>query len=142
MLRSKHGYSMTFWAVFIGFIMVPLMALSIEVGRFYFARAQVAAAADAAALAAAVEINERTFVSTGQVVLPSSDTYSWAQRAVNANCAGLISLGVNPGVQQIKVSGRTVMVAVSADLDILFPSIIPDISVTEWGRAEVKAVKK
>jgi len=141
MLRSKDGYSMTFWAVFIGFVMVPLMALSIEVGRFYIARAQIAAAADAAALAAAIEINERTFVSTGQVVLPTSDTYAWAQRAVNANCAKLIGVGVNPGVQQITISGRTVLVAVSANLDILFPSNIPDIDVTEWGQAEVKAVK-
>lgn len=141
LLRSKRAYSMTFWAVFIGFIMVPLMALSIEVGRFYIARSQIAAAADAAALAAAVEINERYFVSTGQVVQTSSDTYAWAQRAVNANCAELINMGVNPGVQQITISGRTVLVAVSANLDRLFPSIIPDVTVTEWGRAEVKAVK-
>ena len=38
LLRDRHAYSMTFWAVFIGFVIFPLMALSIEVARYWFAR--------------------------------------------------------------------------------------------------------
>ena len=140
LLRDKRAYSMTFWAVFIGFVMIPLMALGIELGRFFFSRSQIAAAADAAALAAAVEINERTFVDSGQVQVVSSSTYTWAQRAVNANCEKLISLSVHPGVSNIGIDGNTVMVAVSANLSRLFPSVIPDITVTEWGKAEVRAL--
>jgi hypothetical protein len=52
---------MTFWAVFIGFVMVPALALAIELGRYFYAISEVAKAADAAAVAAAAVINERTF---------------------------------------------------------------------------------
>ena len=68
---------MTFWALFIGLVMVPMLALSIEVGRFFIARAQISAAADAAALAAAVEINTRLYQDSGIVALPSGKTHSW-----------------------------------------------------------------
>ena len=56
-LKDRNGYSMTFWAVFLGFVMIPIMALGIELGRYFYARAEIAKAADAAALAAAAEIN-------------------------------------------------------------------------------------
>jgi uncharacterized membrane protein len=142
MLCDRRGYSMTFWAVFIGLVMVPLMALSLEVGRYFFARSQIAAAADAASLSAAIEINRRVFIETGQVVLPTSETYAWAQQAVNANCGYLIERGIHPHVGAIIVSGNTVQVSVSADLSLLFPSIVPDISVFEIGKAEVRALKR
>jgi uncharacterized membrane protein len=122
MLCDRRGYSMTFWAVFIGLVMVPLMALSLEVGRYFFARSQIAAAADAASLSAAIEINRRVFIETGQVVLPTSETYAWAQQAVNANCGYLIERGIHPHVGAIIVSGNTVQVSVSADLCRIYRS--------------------
>jgi Flp pilus assembly protein TadG len=131
---------MTFWAMFIGLVMVPMMALSIEVGRFLIARAQISAAADAAALAAAVEINTRLFQETGIVALPSGNTQAWAQRVVNENCAGLRSLGITPRISSIVVKGNTVQVSVNANLDLLFPDFVPDIPVTEIGRAEVRVL--
>lgn len=139
-LRSKHGYSMTFWAMFIGLVMVPMMALSIEVGRFLIARAQISTAADAAALAAAVEINARLFQETGIVALPSGNTQAWAQRVVNENCAGLRSLGITPRIGTVVVSGNTVQVSVSANLNRLFPVFVQDVRVTEIGKAEVRVL--
>jgi hypothetical protein len=35
MLNDKRGYSMTFWIVFFGFVMIPIMALGIELGRYF-----------------------------------------------------------------------------------------------------------
>ena len=140
LLHDKRAYSMTFWTVFIGFCMVPLMGMAIEIGRYFFSRSQIAAAADAAALAAAVEIDTGTFVSTGQIAL-TSNTYTWAQRAANANGEELLDKDITPRVSNIRVQGNTVMVAVTADLSILFPSIVPDILVTEWGTAEVRGLK-
>ena len=49
LLQDRRAYTMTFWALFIGLVVAPLMALSIEIGRFFAARAQISAAADAAA---------------------------------------------------------------------------------------------
>jgi Flp pilus assembly protein TadG len=133
---------MTFWAMFIGLVMVPMMALSIEVGRYLIARAQISAAADAAALAAAVEINTRLFQETGIVALPSGNTQAWAQRVVNENCAGLRSLGITPRISAVVVSGNTVQVSVSANLNLLFPDFVPDIHVTEIGKAEVRVLQR
>lgn len=131
---------MTFWALFIGLVMVPMLALSIEVGRFFIARAQISAAADAAALAAAVEINIRLFQDSGIVALPSGNTHAWAQRVVNENCAGLRNLGILPRISSVVVAGNTVQVSVSANLDRLFPGFVPDIRVSEIGKAEVRVL--
>lgn len=57
--KDRRGYFMTFWAIFFGFIMIPIMALGIEPGRYFYARAEIAKAADAASLATAAEINQR-----------------------------------------------------------------------------------
>ncbi len=142
MIRDTRAYSMTFWAVFFAFVIIPMMALSMEIGRFWIARSQIAAASDAASLAAAVEINRRLFVETGQVVLPNAETYSWAQQAVNLNSSWLSERGIHPYVTGITVQGNTVRVSVGANLELLFPSVVPDISVEETGKAEVRALKR
>ncbi len=67
LLRDRRGYSLTFWTVFLGFIMIPIMALSIELGRYFYARAEIAKSADAAALAAAAEIHQRIFEESGDL---------------------------------------------------------------------------
>jgi hypothetical protein len=47
-ITDRRAYSMTFWAVFFGFVMIPIMALGIEVGRYFYARAEIAKVADTA----------------------------------------------------------------------------------------------
>ena len=78
LLADRRGYSLTFWAVFIGLVMIPIMALGIELGRYYYARAEIAKAADAAALAAASEINQRLFEDSGDIA-PTGQTWANAQ---------------------------------------------------------------
>ena len=70
MRRDQRGYSMTFWAVFIGFVLIPALAFAIELGRYFYAISEVAKAADAAAVAASAEINQRTFQSSGSPPKP------------------------------------------------------------------------
>lgn len=65
---------MTFWAVFIGLVMIPALALAIELGRYFYAISEVAKAADAAAVAASAEINQQVFQDTGSLV-PTSRTW-------------------------------------------------------------------
>ena len=83
-LKDRRGYSMTFWTVFFGFVMIPIMALGIELGRYFYARAEIAKAADAAALAAAAEINQRLFEETG-TLKPTSRTWANAQTIASMN---------------------------------------------------------
>lgn len=141
MRRDQHAYAMTFWAVFIGFVMIPTLALAIELGRYFYAISEVAKAADAAAVAAATEINQRTFRDSG-VLVPTDKTWANAQNYVSQNTAGLSAKGVNAFVTGIELSGgeNMVRVSVSADLSILFPPVGPKVIVTQDGIAKVKAL--
>ena len=139
MRRDQRAYTMTFWAVFIGFVMVPTLAMAIELGRYFYAISEVAKAADAAAVAAAAEINQRTFRDSGALV-PTDKTWANAQSYVSQNTAGLSSKGVHAFVTEIEVKGggNMVRVNVSADLSILFPSLVPRVIVTQVGVAKLR----
>ena len=139
-LNDRRGYSLTFWTGFFGIILVPIMALSIELGRYFYARAEVAKAADAAALAAAAEISQRVFEETGDLQ-PTSKTWANAQAFASMNNNYLGQYGVNAVVTGINVDvGKdTVLVQVSANIDRLFPSIVPNVLVTETGQAQIRA---
>lgn len=141
LLHDRRGYTMTFWAVFIGFVLVPTFALAIELGRYFYAISEVAKAADAAAVAASAEINARTFQDSGSLV-PTGKTWSNAQSYASLNSAGLSNKGVHAYVTGIQVSGgeNMVQVTVSADLSILFPSVVPDVIVSQTGIAKLRAV--
>ncbi len=141
LVRDKRGYSMTFWAVYIGAVIVPLIALSTGLGRIFFTRAQLAAAADAAALAAAVEIDRQHFMETGEVIL-TDQAPVWARQMVVQNSTWLTSKGIYPYVASIGVSGTTVEVTVGIHIS---PWILPGggslvVTVSETGRAEVRSI--
>ncbi len=139
-LNDRRGYSLTFWTGFFGIILIPIMALSIELGRYYYARAEIAKAADAAALAAATEISQRVFEETGDLQ-PTSQTWANAQEFASMNNSYLSKYGVNANVTGISVDdgADTVLVQVSADLSRLFPSVVPEINITERSLAEIRA---
>jgi Flp pilus assembly protein TadG len=139
-LTDQRGYSLTFWTGFFGIILIPIMALSIELGRYFYARAEIAKAADAAALAAAAEISQRVFEETGDLQ-PTSKTWANAQEFASMNNGYLSRYGVNAVVTGISVDAGddTVLVQVSANLERLFPSIVPNVMVTESGYAEIRA---
>jgi len=140
LLQDKRAYSLTFWTVFFGFILIPIMALGIELGRYFYARSEIAKAADAAALAAAAEISQRVFEETGDL-LPTNRTWENAQAFASMNNGYLSQYGVNAVVTGISVDAGedTVLVQVSANLERLFPSVVPDVVVNERGLAEIRA---
>ena len=139
-LKDRRGYSMTFWTVFFGFVMIPIMALGIELGRYFYARAEIAKAADAAALAAAAEINQRVFEASGDLQ-PTSSTWGNAQTFASLNDNYLENYGIHALVTGITVNAGadTVLVQVSADLDRFFPSVVQNVVVTESGEANIRA---
>jgi Flp pilus assembly protein TadG len=139
-LKDRHGYSMTFWTVFFGFVMIPIMALGIELGRYFYARAEIAKAADAAALAAAVEINQRIFEDSGNLS-PTSKTWANAQGFASMNNGYLARYGIQAVVtgNNVDTEKHTVLVQTYANLTRLFPSVVPEVIVTEVGNAEIRA---
>lgn len=134
------GYSMVFWACFIALLLLPILALAIEVGRYSYARAEVAKAADAAALAAAIEVDRPVFQETGQVVV-TGQAWADAQAYASWNTQCLSAQRIHAVVTGISVdnTNHTVEVVVSTNMDRLFPSVVPDIVVSEVGLARVRA---
>jgi len=59
---------------------------------------------------------------------------------VTSNTASLSAKGIHAFVTDIQVSGgdNTVRVSVSADLSILFPSVVPKVLVTQTGVAKLR----
>ena len=140
LLQDKRAYSLTFWTVFFGFILISIMALGIELARYYYARAEIAKAADAAALAAAAEISQRVFEETGDLQ-PTSRTWANAQAFASMNNGYLAQYGgyvVVTGIT-VDIGEDTVLVKVSANLERLFPSVVPDATVIENCYAEIRA---
>jgi hypothetical protein len=78
---------------------------------------------------------------TGSFV-PTSRTWGNAQSYVTSNTASLSAKGVHAFVTGIQVSGgdNTVRVEVSANLSILFPSVVPKVVVTQTGVAKLRAL--
>ena len=140
---DRRAYSMTFWAIFFGLVLIPLLAFSIELGRYFYAISEVQNAADAAALAAATQINQQVFLDTGTLV-PSSKAWTNAQTYVSENTAGLSAKGVHAFVTGIQISAGENMAAVtvSANLSILFPSVVPDVIVSRTGVAKLLVTTK
>ena len=95
---------------------------------------------DHAALGAAIEINQNTFRTSGNLV-PTDKTWSEAQAMVNANTGMLSAQGIHARVTGIQVDdgANTVRVSVSCNLSRLFPAVVPDVIVTQTGLAEVGA---
>ena len=96
--------------------------------------------ADAATLAAAAEISQRVFEESGDLQ-PTSKTWANAQAFASMNNSYLAQYGVNAVVTEISLDANadTILVQVSANLDRLFPSVVPDVMVTESGYAEIRA---
>lgn len=136
--RDHRGYSMTFWAIFIGLVLIPVLSLGIELGRYFYAIAEVQKAADAAAVAASAEFDQQVFQESGKLVA-TSKTWASAQYYVNLNTVGLSAKGVHAFVTGIQLSGsdNTVSGNVSANLTILFPSVVPKVMVTQAGVAKL-----
>lgn len=137
LLQDKRAYSLIFWTVFFGFVLIPIMALGIEMGRYFYARAEIAKSADAAALADAAEISQRVFENSGDL---QSTNRTWANTQVFArmNNGYLSQYGVSAVVTGISVNAGNdaVQVQVSANLERMFPSIVPNVIVAEIGFAQ------
>jgi hypothetical protein len=120
--------------------MIPIMALGIELRCYFYARAEIAKAADAAALAAAAEINQRVFEASGDLTV-TNKTWANAQAFASMNNNYLAQYGINAIVTGINLDAgkHTVLVQVSANLKRLFPSVVPEVLVSESGFAEIRA---
>ncbi len=121
------------------FCLVPLAAFTVGLGRYFYARAEVQKAADAAALAAAQEVDIAVYRDEGRIELMGS-AYSTAGSYAAMNSGYLTARGIYPQVTGIVVDQgrRTVTVSMAADASSQFPSVLNGVVVRAEGEAEVR----
>jgi uncharacterized membrane protein len=133
-LPNEHGYAMAFWAIFLGTVMVPLMALAWDVGRLFYVRGEIQKAADAAALAAAREVDVPHYMLTGEVMLHQG-AVGFASHYAERNITYLPGTGISPRITRIVVNNttKTVYVHMTADVSPLFPEFLQVRPIPAWG---------
>jgi Flp pilus assembly protein TadG len=140
-MRRELGQTTVFFTLILTGLLL-LMAVVIEIGRIVYARGEVGKAADAAASAAAAQIDVPHYRETGEIrFLPN--VYTVAQEYASRNSAYLQSRHIGVTVTDIyaDTDRQVVFVTVSADLSSLMPGILQFhgmYSVT--GYAEVRLV--
>ena len=141
-LRDRRGFSIAWWGVFFAFVLVPLVVLSMGVGRWAVAAAEVQEGADLAALAAARDVAIGVFERDAYVQFADQVPYWTAERYANLNTDYLDQYGIRVHVTDIYVDeGQdTITVRVAADLDPLLPDFgFPlDHVIERAGRARVR----
>ena len=85
-------------------ILIPALAVAIELRRYFYPISEVAKAANAVAVAASAEINQGVFRDSGSLVA-TAKTWGVAQSYVSSNTAGLAQRGLHAFVTDIQVSG-------------------------------------
>ena len=130
---------MAFWAIFLGTVMVPLMVLAWDVGRLFYARGEIQKAADAAALAAAREVDVPHYMLTGEVLLHQG-AVGFASHYAGQNITYLPGTGISPRITRIVVNNttKTVYVQMTADVSPLFPEFLQVRPISAWGEAQVR----
>jgi len=134
---------MAFWAIFLGTVMVPLMVLAWDVGRLFYARGEIQKAADAAALAAAREVDVPHYMLTGEVLLHQG-AVGFASHYAERNITYLPDTGISPRITRIVVNNttKTVYVQMTADVSPLFPKFLQVRPISTWGEAQVRASER
>jgi uncharacterized membrane protein len=135
--RRERGDIYAFWAVALPFLLL-MLAVVIEIGRYVYLRSQAQTAADAAALAAASQIDIPAF-ENGQGVIFNGMAFGQAEYFMGINCLPLTSKGGSCKLEKVEFdeSANAVKVSVTANLSMFFPSFVPARMVRLVGYAQV-----
>jgi len=123
-------------------IFVPLLALTVGIGRWMMCKGELQKAADLAALAAAQEVDIPRFRDSGEIVLKVS-AFSVARQYGALNSGYLYARSVVPAVRSVTLDQRdhTVRVVMQADVSSFFPEDLPDVVITARGTAQVRGLR-
>jgi Flp pilus assembly protein TadG len=124
--RGRQAGQILVMLPFIASMLLLVLAAGIVLGRIAMANADIQRAADAAALAAAANIDVPVWRDQGRLAYTAS-AYSAAQSQASANASYLRAQGIPVSVTQLWLDpGRQrAYVSVSADIQSLLPSFLP-----------------
>jgi len=137
---DRHGYSVTWWAAFFTFLMLPLLSMAIGIGRYAIAAAEVQEAADLAALAASRDIIVRLFEDEGYIWFADQVPYRRAEYYANLNTNYLDAQGIRVRVTYMYADNleQTVTVRCAADVSPLFLQVFPRLVLEREGIAQIR----
>ncbi|MEM3790539.1 MAG: pilus assembly protein TadG-related protein [Thermoproteota archaeon] len=120
--RWVRGISTLAFLVFCAALLIPLLLLALGIGRYMHARAVLQSAADAAALAAAQDVDAAWWEMTGELRFVDPWALDEAYGYVMQNAEWLVVRGIYPRVAgtYINHAQRTIRVVVEADCSPLF----------------------
>lgn len=138
--HDEGGFSYAWTAMLFTFLVVPLMLLAVQYGRAVNTKDALQSAADAAALAAAAQVDIDHFRRTGTIRLRGS-VYPVAQSYAARTFRQLGPRDVTPRVVAIVPDDatRTVRVVVEAQVSALFGY---PVTVRAEGTAQVRAITR
>jgi hypothetical protein len=122
--RGLHeaGYSMAWWAAFLGFILAPLMSLAVDVTRLLYVRTDLQASVDAACEAAALAADINYFNHTGVHRIRSGLASDYAAQAFYASVIEAELVLYEPALTMISlVTPTEVFCEAQASLQPLIP---------------------
>lgn len=140
--HGRRGNTLVGTLFFIAFVLVPLLVLATGIGRYLHVQNALSAAADAAALAAAQDVDMRHFRETGEIRFAG---YAWDEAYGYAmqNAEWMIQNHVFPRITHVHLhhERHVVEITVGADVTDLFGGIGP-IWIERTAEAEVASVNE
>ncbi len=136
---NEQGFALVWWALVLGLVAFPLLAVAADGLRYLKAAGDVQIAADAAAEAAVREVDLAHYVATGEVRF-SGNEYALATDYAQRNAEFLRVNRVTVVIVAITVdaSTRTVLVTARADVSRLLPRFAPALNIERTGVAQVR----
>jgi len=135
----EQGDSLVLWALFMAIVVLPLMLVAIEGTRLLYLRGEVQKCADAAAEAAARQLDIPTYERTGVPVFTGSYGEAFQVAALNASYLFQRGVYVQPEFIFVDNSTRTVLVQLRATVRPLIPGLtrIP-LTIRVLGQSELR----
>lgn len=135
---SERGYATAYYAILLAAVMLPLMALSLDITRLLYVRTHLQTAADAACEAAAQAVPGAAFNASGTAAPEASLAQAQASREFNATVADQGLVKYKPTLTHIQIKGDTVEIQASAGVTPLIP-VTPALAVNAAAFCQTRA---
>lgn len=130
----ERGYSMAWWAVIFATVLVPLLALSIDITRLLYVRVRVQSAVDAACEAAASTADIPAWREAGIRRIDPGEAAANANYAFYRTAAEAGVVRYAPTLSRLEIVGDTARCRAKASVQ----SFILPIPLRAWAEAEAQ----
>ena len=121
--KNRRGYVLAYTAILIGTIAIPMLILSVEIGRALYVEVQLQAAVDAACEAAAQAVDVPFFINNGVLQIEPGTAAANAQREFDATVIYHGISSYNPSLGISLLTATLVQCSSSATMTWLLPGI-------------------